>query len=179
MSKRAIRRTAAWTYTSHPRYRHLTGTGMELEPAKPDHAPRSLDCNADVNIGRFYRARWSDERNHFAAPRTMANRAKRSTYIWPRPGPPLLWTAQPVGLGYSSVAVSDGRVGSIGDVNDEQRVIALVAGWLGFPGGIVLSSLFAKLGSDLTGNWNQRQGSCHAPYFSRAGNEDSLFDVIC
>jgi outer membrane protein assembly factor BamB len=44
---------------------------------------------------------------------------------WPAGGPPLLWTARGLGAGFSSVAVSGGRIFTMGDRRDGQYVIAL------------------------------------------------------
>jgi len=41
---------------------------------------------------------------------------------WPEGGPPLLWTAQGLGEGYSSVSIADGRIYTAGNI-DEQTVI--------------------------------------------------------
>ena len=43
---------------------------------------------------------------------------------WPAGGPPLLWHAQGIGKGYSSVAVVDGKVYTTG-VIDERLVISI------------------------------------------------------
>jgi outer membrane protein assembly factor BamB len=44
---------------------------------------------------------------------------------WPQNGPPLVWTARGLGQGFSSVAVTGGRVFTMGDRRDGQYVIAL------------------------------------------------------
>jgi outer membrane protein assembly factor BamB len=44
---------------------------------------------------------------------------------WPEGGPPLAWSAEGLGRGFSSVSVADGRVFTIGDAGAEQHVIAL------------------------------------------------------
>jgi outer membrane protein assembly factor BamB len=44
---------------------------------------------------------------------------------WPEGGPKLLWTAKGVGRAYSSVAVANGRIFTIGDRNKDCVVIAL------------------------------------------------------
>ena len=44
---------------------------------------------------------------------------------WPEGGPPLAWRATGLGSGFSSVAVADGRVYTMGDLGDAQYVIAL------------------------------------------------------
>ncbi len=43
---------------------------------------------------------------------------------WPKEGPPLAWKATGLGTGYSSVAVADGRVVTMGDGPDGARVLA-------------------------------------------------------
>ena len=44
---------------------------------------------------------------------------------WPDQGPPLVWTAEGVGSGYSSVAVSGDRLFTIGDIGSHQQMIAV------------------------------------------------------
>ena len=44
---------------------------------------------------------------------------------WPEGGPKLLWTAQGVGEGFSSVAVADGKIYTLGDVDGASQVIAV------------------------------------------------------
>lgn len=43
---------------------------------------------------------------------------------WPKEGPPLAWKATGLGTGYSSVAVADGRIITMGDGPDGARVLA-------------------------------------------------------
>jgi len=44
---------------------------------------------------------------------------------WPEGGPPLVWRAEGLGLGYSSVAVTDGKVFTLGDVKDDELLFAI------------------------------------------------------
>src|SRR5947208_1763271 len=44
---------------------------------------------------------------------------------WPAGGPPLLWKTNGVGLGYSSVAVVDGRILTVGDGPESSSLHAL------------------------------------------------------
>ena len=44
---------------------------------------------------------------------------------WPEEGPPLVWSVQGVGMGYSSVAVVEDRIYTIGDEAEDQLVFAL------------------------------------------------------
>jgi outer membrane protein assembly factor BamB len=44
---------------------------------------------------------------------------------WPQGGPPKLWTASGLGRGFSTVAITNGRVFTMGDRRDGQYVIAL------------------------------------------------------
>jgi outer membrane protein assembly factor BamB len=44
---------------------------------------------------------------------------------WPAAGPTKLWTATGLGLGYSSVAITGGRIYTMGDLRGGQHVIAL------------------------------------------------------
>jgi len=44
---------------------------------------------------------------------------------WPQGGPPALWTAKGLGRGFSSIAVANGRLFTMGDRRDGQYVIAL------------------------------------------------------
>jgi outer membrane protein assembly factor BamB len=46
---------------------------------------------------------------------------------WPKDGPPLLWKASGLGKGFSSVAVTGGRVYTAGDIKDRMKVFALRA----------------------------------------------------
>jgi outer membrane protein assembly factor BamB len=44
---------------------------------------------------------------------------------WPAEGPPLAWKISGIGAGYSSVSVADGRIFTLGDLEDGQYVFAL------------------------------------------------------
>jgi len=44
---------------------------------------------------------------------------------WPEQGPPLAWSANGIGAGYSSVSVAGGRIFTMGDLEDGQYVFAL------------------------------------------------------
>ncbi|MEE8385412.1 MAG: PQQ-binding-like beta-propeller repeat protein, partial [Dehalococcoidia bacterium] len=44
---------------------------------------------------------------------------------WPEAGPPLAWRAEGLGVGYSSLAVAGDRIYTMGDVGDDQYVIAV------------------------------------------------------
>lgn len=46
---------------------------------------------------------------------------------WPEGGPPLVWTADGVGTGYSSVAIVGDRIYTMGDVDEMQYVFAISA----------------------------------------------------
>jgi outer membrane protein assembly factor BamB len=46
---------------------------------------------------------------------------------WPAAGPPLLWKASGLGAGFSSLAVVDGRIYTLGDRDGAQQLIALDA----------------------------------------------------
>ena len=46
---------------------------------------------------------------------------------WPAEGPKVLWQVDTVGVGYSSIAVKDGRIFTQGDLNGVEHVIALDA----------------------------------------------------
>ena len=45
--------------------------------------------------------------------------------IWPEDGPPLAWKATGLGGGYSSVAIANGRIFTMGDLDDGSYVIVL------------------------------------------------------
>jgi outer membrane protein assembly factor BamB len=45
--------------------------------------------------------------------------------VWPADGPPLLWTAQGIGQGYSSVSLARGLIYTAGNINDQSVVTAL------------------------------------------------------
>lgn len=44
---------------------------------------------------------------------------------WPSEGPPLVWRADGIGGGFSSIAVADGRIYTIGDIEDSSYCIVL------------------------------------------------------
>lgn len=44
---------------------------------------------------------------------------------WPKEGPPLVWKAGGLGRGFSSLAIADGRIITMGDLADGQYVLAL------------------------------------------------------
>jgi outer membrane protein assembly factor BamB len=44
---------------------------------------------------------------------------------WPSEGPPLLWTGAGLGAGYSSVAIGNGRIYTIGDRDNGEYLICL------------------------------------------------------
>ena len=44
---------------------------------------------------------------------------------WPEGGPPLLWTYDECGRGYSGVAIADGMIFTAGDFADAEKVLAL------------------------------------------------------
>ncbi|MEM8930446.1 MAG: PQQ-binding-like beta-propeller repeat protein [Acidobacteriota bacterium] len=46
---------------------------------------------------------------------------------WPEGGPALAWHVEGLGAGYSSVAIADGRIFTLGDIGDDQFVFALDA----------------------------------------------------
>jgi hypothetical protein len=46
---------------------------------------------------------------------------------WPTDGPPKVWEVDHVGVGYSSVAVADGRIFTQGDLQGVEHIIALSA----------------------------------------------------
>ncbi|MCE9527940.1 MAG: PQQ-binding-like beta-propeller repeat protein [Planctomycetales bacterium] len=46
---------------------------------------------------------------------------------WPKEGPRVLWQVDSVGVGYSSLAVKDGRIFTQGDLNGVEHIIALDA----------------------------------------------------
>jgi len=46
---------------------------------------------------------------------------------WPKEGPAKLWQVDSVGVGYSSIAVKDGRIFTQGDLNGIEHIIALDA----------------------------------------------------
>ena len=44
---------------------------------------------------------------------------------WPENGPPVVWAVNSVGVGYSSIAVKDGRIYTQGDLDGVEHIIAL------------------------------------------------------
>ncbi len=46
---------------------------------------------------------------------------------WPEEGPELIWTAEGLGYGYSSVSIAEGRIFTSGNIDDKTVVTALDA----------------------------------------------------
>ncbi|HZN57607.1 MAG TPA: polyvinylalcohol dehydrogenase, partial [Planctomycetota bacterium] len=44
---------------------------------------------------------------------------------WPKGGPKLVWKITGVGIGYSSLAVADGRIYTLGDGKDRSALVAM------------------------------------------------------
>src|ERR1700675_4545387 len=44
---------------------------------------------------------------------------------WPSRGPPVVWQVDTVGIGYSSLAIKDGRIFTQGDIDGVEHIIAL------------------------------------------------------
>lgn len=44
---------------------------------------------------------------------------------WPDQGPPQAWTARGIGEGYSAISISDGRVYTMGNIGQEEKVVCL------------------------------------------------------
>ena len=44
---------------------------------------------------------------------------------WPEAGPKVIWRIENVGVGYSSVSVSDGKIYTMGDLEGVEHIIAL------------------------------------------------------
>src|SRR5262249_26770536 len=66
---------------------------------------------------------------------------------WPKEGPRVVWQVDSVGVGYSSLAVKDGRVFTQGDLDGIEQIIALNAAdgktlWAEQPGPVI--SLLAE-----------------------------------
>lgn len=64
---------------------------------------------------------WPQWRGHDRAGRSSETGLLRE---WPAGGPPRLWSAAGFGVGFSSLAVSDGRIFTLGDLADGQYVLA-------------------------------------------------------
>ena len=72
---------------------------------------------------------------------------------WPSEGPKVAWHVDSVGVGYSSIAVKDGHIFTLGDIDGVEHIIALDAGdgrtlWSVQPAPVV-SLLEARIASDL------------------------------
>src|ERR1700676_2694325 len=44
---------------------------------------------------------------------------------WPSQGPPVVWQVDTVGIGYSSLAIKDGRIFTQGDIDGVEHILAL------------------------------------------------------
>ncbi len=71
---------------------------------------------------------------------------------WPSDGPPVVWQVDTVGVGYSSIAVKDGRIYTQGDLNGVEHIISLDAKdgrtlWTVQPGPVA-SLLETRIASD-------------------------------
>lgn len=59
------------------------------------------------------------------ADRTGVSRETGLMKSWPAAGPPLLWTAEGLGNGMSSVVVADGKIFTMGKIDGQQCMVAL------------------------------------------------------
>lgn len=66
---------------------------------------------------------------------------------WPKDGPPLVWKASGIGIGFSSVALADGKIFTMGDLKDSSHVFALD----GQSGKVLWSTKVGKPGGDYPG----------------------------
>lgn len=57
--------------------------------------------------------------------RTAISRETGLLKEWPKDGPPVAWQVDTVGVGYSSMAVKDGRIITLGDIDGVEHIIAL------------------------------------------------------
>lgn len=83
----------------------------------PDSEPKSDGSAGQVTPGDWPQFR-GPQRDNRSAETGLLQR-------WPDGGPQLLWVADGLGEGYSSVSISDGRVYTMGNLRDEETVFAL------------------------------------------------------
>ena len=87
---------------------------------------------------------------------------------WPADGPKVLWQVDSVGVGYSSIAIKDGRIFTQGDLDGVEHVIALNAAdgktiWAVQPGPAVslltnrLANEFKEIDRDKDGEIDERE----------------------
>lgn len=68
----------------------------------------------------------ADDWNQWRGPnRDGISQEKGLLKAWPASGPPLAWKTTGLGKGYSSVAIADGKIVTLGDLNDGSYVIAM------------------------------------------------------
>ncbi|MDB5337979.1 MAG: hypothetical protein JWN70_3598 [Planctomycetaceae bacterium] len=100
---------------------------------------------------------------------------------WPKEGPAVVWQVNSVGVGYSSIAVKDGRIITQGDVNGVEHIVALDVKdgktlWSVQPGPL-LSLLDAKVASDFKALDRNSDGVVsEAEALSRFGWEWNKYD---
>lgn len=64
--------------------------------------------------------------NQFRGPnRDNLSRETGLLSSWPSDGPPLAWTAEGIGEGYSAISISNGRLYTMGNVGRDEKVICL------------------------------------------------------
>ncbi len=68
----------------------------------------------------------SSEWNQFRGPNRDNLSTERGLLAsWPDQGPPQAWTARGIGEGYSAISISNGRVYTMGNIGQEEKVVCL------------------------------------------------------
>lgn len=99
--------------------RTVATTGRRMTRASHGSRTATDDSPSAVSLS-------AGEWNQFRGPsRDNLSQETGLLSAWPDQGPPQAWIARGIGEGYSSVSLSNGRVYTMGNVRDEERVICL------------------------------------------------------
>ena len=87
--------------------------------------PTSL-VSAAVLICVSLQTIWADDWPQWRGPqREGISRESGLVKEWPKDGPPVIWQVEHVGVGYSSIAIKDGRIYTQGDLDGVEHTICL------------------------------------------------------
>ena len=99
-----------------------TGTSSRTSSsaARNRRFPKKTDDSTSVSASS------DGDWNQFRGPnRDNLSTEKGLLASWPDQGPPQAWSAQGIGEGYSAVSISNGRVYTMGNIGQEEKVICL------------------------------------------------------
>lgn len=106
------------TSTTPPRTAS-TGTSSRSSARSRRFPTKSVESTSD---GSSSASDW----NQFRGPnRDNLSPEKGLLASWPDQGPPQAWTARGIGEGYSAISISDGRVYTMGNIGQEEKVVCL------------------------------------------------------